>query len=300
MSTSGTTTQASQGPTTAHPSGALPAPSARTVRWEVAIVLGLSLGKSAVYAVVQLLDKMTQGPLQDQTTVLNPVLNNRWVFDLTYQLLNIGFALVPVALVLHLVRLHGRNPFRAFGLDFRRPWADLGWGALLFLVMGLGTLAVYAGGRALGATTAIVGSAMDDTWYAVPVLVLSALRHALVEEVIVVAWMVDRLSYLQQLRSCGLAGEQAPQLPAPRTTDTGAFLPVRVTTIVIGLAVLRAGYHLYQGIGPGLGNAAMGVVFVLFYLRWRRVMPLVVAHLLLDVTGFVAAPLLAQLGWFGT
>ena len=44
----------------------------------------------------------------------------------------------------------------------------------------------------------------------------------------------------------------------------------------------------------------MGVVFVLFYLRWRRVMPLVVAHLLLDVTGFVAAPLLAQLGWFGT
>ncbi|MCT2007699.1 CPBP family intramembrane metalloprotease [Micrococcus lylae] len=278
----------------------MPAPSARTVRWEVAIVLGLSLGKSAVYAVVQLLDKMTQGPLQDQTTVLNPVLNNRWVFDLTYQLLNIGFALVPVALVLHLVRLRGRNPFRAFGLDFRRPWADLGWGSLLFLVMGLGTLAVYAGGRALGATTAIVGSAMDDTWYAVPVLVLSALRHALVEEVIVVAWMVDRLSYLQQLRSCGLAGEQAPLLPAPRTTDTGAFLPVRVTAIVIGLAVLRAGYHLYQGIGPGLGNAAMGVVFVLFYLRWRRVMPLVVAHLLLDVTGFVAAPLLAQLGWFGT
>jgi len=300
VSTSGTTTQASQGPTTARPSGALPAPSARTVRWEVAIVLGLSLGKSAVYAVVQLLDKMTQGPLQDQTTVLNPVLNNRWVFDLTYQLLNIGFALVPVALVLHLVRLRGRNPFRAFGLDFGRPWADLGWGALLFLVMGLGTLAVYAGGRVLGATTAIVGSAMDDTWYAVPVLVLSALRHALVEEVIVVAWMVDRLSYLQQLRSCGLAGEQAPQLPAPRTTDTGAFLPVRVTAIVVGLAVLRAGYHLYQGIGPGLGNAAMGVVFVLFYLRWRRVMPLVVAHLLLDVTGFVAAPLLAQLGWFGT
>ena len=300
MSTSGASSQASQVPTTARTSGALPAPSARTVRWEVAIVLGLSLGKSAVYAVVQLLDKMTQGPLQDQTTVLNPVLNSRWVFDLTYQLLNIGFALVPVALVLHLVWLRGRNPFRTFGLDFRRPVADLGWGALLFLVMGLGTLAVYAAGRALGATTAIVGSAMDDTWYAVPVLVLSALRHALLEEVIVVAWMVDRLSYLQQLRSAGLADERFPQLAAPRTTETGAFLPVRVTTLVLALAVLRAGYHLYQGIGPGVGNAVMGVVFVLFYLRYRRVMPLVIAHLLLDVTGFVAYPLLAQLGWFGT
>lgn len=300
MSTSGTASQARQVPTTARTSGALPAPSARIVRWEIAIVLGLSLGKSAVYAVVQLLDKMTQGPLQDQTTVLNPVLNNRWVFDLTYQLLNIGFALVPVALVLHLIWLRGRNPFRAFGLNFRRPVADLGWGALLFLVMGLGTLAVYAGGRALGATTAIVGSAMDDTWYAVPVLVLSALRHALVEEVIVVAWMVDRLSYLQQLRAAGLAEERTPVLPAPHATDTGAFLPVRVATLVLALAVLRAGYHLYQGIGPGLGNAVMGIVFVLFYLRYRRVMPLVVAHLLLDVTGFVAYPLLAQLGWFGT
>ena len=277
----------------------LPAPSARTVRWEVAIVLGLSLGKSAVYAVVQLLDKLTQGPLQEQTTVLNPVLNSRWVFDLLYQLLNIGFALVPVVLVLHLVWLRGRNPFRTFGLDLRRPAPDLGWGVLLFLAMGLGTLAVYAGGRALGLTTAIVGSAMDEAWYTVPVLVLSALRHALVEEVIVVAWLVDRLSYLQQLRSAGLTGERSPVLPAPRTTGTGAFLPVRVTTLVLALAVLRAAYHLYQGVGPGLGNAVMGVVFVLFYLRYRRVMPLVVAHLLLDITGFVASPLLARLGWFG-
>ncbi len=277
----------------------LPAPSARTVRWEVAIVLGLSLGKSAVYAVVQLLDKLTQGPLQEQTTVLNPVLNSRWVFDLLYQLLNIGFALVPVVLVLHLVWLRGRNPFRTFGLDLRRPAPDLGWGVLLFLAMGLGTLAVYAGGRALGLTTAIVGSAMDEAWYTVPVLVLSALRHALVEEVIVVAWLVDRLSYLQQLRSAGLTGERSPVLPAPRTTGTGAFLPVRVTTLVLALAVLRAAYHLYQGVGPGVGNAVMGVVFVLFYLRYRRVMPLVVAHLLLDITGFVASPLLARLGWFG-
>ncbi|WP_413466378.1 CPBP family intramembrane glutamic endopeptidase [Micrococcus sp. M4NT] len=276
----------------------LPDPSARTVRWEIAIVLGLSLGRSAVYAVVQLIDKATRAPLGEQTTVLNPTVNDRWIFDLVYQLLDIGFALVPVALVLHLMWLRGRNPFRTLGLDLRRPGRDLAWGVGLFLAMGLGTLAVYAGGRAAGITTAIVANAMDPSWYAVPVLLLSAARHALLEEVIVVAWMVDRLGYLQQLRAAGLARHPAPALPSPAAT--GLFLPVRVWTVVLALAVLRAGYHLYQGVGPGIGNALMGVVFTLFFVRHRRVVPLVVAHFLLDAVGFVAFPLLAQAGWFGT
>ena len=44
----------------------------------------------------------------------------------------------------------------------------------------------------------------------------------------------------------------------------------------------------------------MGVVFTLFFVRHRRVVPLVVAHFLLDAVGFVAFPLLAQAGWLGT
>ena len=31
----------------------------------------------------------------------------------------------------------------------------------------------------------------------------------------------------------------------------------------LALAVLRGAYHLYQGVGPGIGNALMGVVFTL-------------------------------------
>ena len=167
-------------PPAVRPAPALPAPSARTVRWEIAIVLGLSLGKSAVYAIVQLIDKATQAPLGDQTTVLNPTVDDRWAFDLTYQLLGIGFALVPVALVLHLMHLRGRDPFRVLGLDLRRPGRDVAWGLGLFAAIGLGTLGVYAAGRALGITTAIVGSAagakpMNQLWSgpwfsAVPVL----------------------------------------------------------------------------------------------------------------------------------
>ncbi|MDO4239078.1 CPBP family intramembrane glutamic endopeptidase [Micrococcus sp.] len=273
---------------------ALPAPSARVVRWEIALVLGLSLGRSAVYAVVQLIDKATRAPLGEQTTVLNPALSPRWGFDLTYQLLDIGFALVPVLLVLHLTWLRGRNPFRAFGLDLRCPGRDLAWGLALFVGIGLGTLAVYAAGRAAGVTTAIVAAALDDTWYQVPVLLLSAARHALVEEVIVGVWLVDRLGRLQQLHTARRAGAPAPAVEGP-----GLVLPTRIWTVVLALAVLRGSYHLYQGVGPGIGNALMGVVFTLVLLRTRRVMPLVLAHFLLDAAGFVAYPLLHEAGLLG-
>ena len=48
-------------------------------------------------------------------------------------------------------------------------------------------------------------------------------------------------------------------------------------------AVLRGSYHLYQGFGAFVGNAVMGVVFGWFFLRTRRVMPLIVAHTILDM-----------------
>lgn len=292
-------TPAASQPTDRLRPSAAAAPSARTVRWEIAIVLGLSLGKSAVYAVVNLLEKMSRGPLSDQTTTLNPPLADRQYWDLTYQLLDIGFALVPVLLVFHLLWIRGRDPFRTLGLDVRRPGADLGWGMVLFLVIGLGTLAVYAAGRAAGVTTAIVGSAMNEYWWTAPVLVLSALRHALLEEVIVVAWLFDRLGYLQQLKS-GLDPSRPGTDGGLRTWASGAVVPVNPVVVLVGCAILRGAYHLYQGIGPGVGNLLMGLVFGALYLRYRRVMPLVLAHLLLDVAGFVAYPLLAQAGLLGT
>ena len=51
--------------------------------------------------------------------------------------------------------------------------------------------------------------------------------------------------------------------------------------------MLRGSYHLYQGFGPFLGNAVMGVVFAEWFRRRGRVMPLIVAHTILDVVSFV-------------
>ena len=64
-------------------------------------------------------------------------------------------------------------------------------------------------------------------------------------------------------------------------------------------AVVRGGYHLYQGFGGFVGNLVMGLVFGLVYLRIKRVMPLVVTHVILDLVAFLGYALVAPYtDWF--
>ncbi|WP_323961147.1 CPBP family intramembrane metalloprotease [Arthrobacter sp. JZ12] len=244
---------------TSQSSSLAPLSGRRKIRAEILIVLGLSLGQAGVYALVELIDKMTRAPLASQTTRLNPVLDERPYFDLTYQLLGIFFALVPVVLVLFLLTEPGRSAFRRIGFTFSNPKIDFGLGVGLAAFIGAGTLGVYAAGRALGITTAIVPTALDTYWWTLPVLVLSALRHAVLEEVIVVGYLFERLRELRW----------------------------SVPAVIVTSALLRGSYHLYQGIGPFIGNVIMGLIFGYAYTRTRRVMPLVIAHALLDIAGFV-------------
>jgi len=245
--------------------------STRRLRAEVLIVLGLSLGQSAVYSVVQLLDKMSRAPLAQGTSTLNASRNSREYFDLTYQVLDIAFALVPVVLVFYFLSQQRapseqESPFERLGFTLARPGRDLLQGLGLAALIGIPSLGLYAAGRAMGITTAIIPSALDSYWWTVPVLILSAIRHAIVEEVIVVGYLLDRF---------GKFGWSTP--------------------LAIGLsALLRGSYHLYQGFGPFIGNAVMGLVFGWIYSRTKRVMPLVVAHALLDIVAFVGFSLFGK------
>lgn len=239
-------------------------PSRVQLKFEVILVLALCLGQSAVYSLVSFLNKVTRAPLREQTTSMNNPMSVRPWFDLTYQLLDIFFALVPVVLGLYLLaRTLGLRP-RHVGFDFAKPARDLGWGAGLFLAMGLGTLGIYAAGRAAGLTTALSVANLEDYWWTVPVLLLSAARHAVLEEVIMLAFL---FAY-------------------------GKALRLSPWVMIIGSAVVRGSYHLYQGVGPFIGNALMGVIFGWFYLKYGRVMPLVIAHFLLDAVGFVGFALI--------
>lgn len=290
------------GPASDTSEGPAPDPAGGAVRprWgtELLIVAGLSLGQSAVYAVVRLIDLSTRGPLAEAQARLNTEASPRPWFDLVHQLLGIGFALLPVALVLFLMsrdRLFSTGdagagagsaadasgavgsagaadrpddalPVRVrIGLDAAQPGRDLWRGALLFLVIGIGTLGVYWAGRSLGLTAEILPNNLAAHWWTVPVLILAALKNGLLEEVLLLGYGMDRLRRL-------------------------AWSP---WAIIVVLAVARGSYHLYQGIGPFIGNVLMGLLFGWLMLRYRRVMPFVLAHTFIDVAGFLAPGLLA-------
>jgi membrane protease YdiL (CAAX protease family) len=58
-------------------------------------------------------------------------------------------------------------------------------------------------------------------------------------------------------------------------------------------ATVRGSYHLYQGLGGFLGNAVMGVIFGVLFLRWKRATPMIIAHTLIDAVAFVGYAVLA-------
>jgi uncharacterized protein len=238
--------------------------SRRRLVFEVLLVLGLSLGQSAVYSVVQLIQKLTQAPLSQGTSTLNTVQSTREYFDFTYQLLGIFFAIVPVLLVFFLLAVPGQSVFRRMGLDFRRPGRDLLTALGLLVVIGVPSLGLYAAGRALGVTTEIIPSALNQYWWTLPVLMLSAIHNGLLEEVVMVGYLLGRIEKI-------------------------GFGPIAAAFIS---SLIRGSYHLYQGFGPFVGNFAMGLLFCWLYKKYGRVMPLVIAHSLVDIAAFTMGPAL--------
>jgi membrane protease YdiL (CAAX protease family) len=230
----------------------------RRLRAEVWIVLGLSLGQSAVYAIVSLAADLSRGGLRDATATLNANRSDREWLDLTLQFLSIGFALVPVALAIYLLAAEGQ-PLRRLGLQRGRPGLDVLSGAGLAFAIGIPGLGVYFLGRSLGINAQVVPVPEDVYWWTIPLLLLSAVENAVVEEVIAVGYLMTRLRDLRWAPWAAIAAS----------------------------AALRGTYHLYQGFGQALGNAVMGALFAWWFQRTGRLWPLLVAHTLLDVVAFV-------------
>src|SRR5690606_17011697 len=161
-------------------------------------------------------------------------------------------------------------PHRLMGLDLARPARDLLHGTLLAAAIGIPGLGLYLGARALDLSTTIAPANLPQVWWAVPVLLLASVQNALLEEVLMVGYLFRRWSQ---------AGWST-------------------VTVVVVSALVRGTYHAYQGFGGFVGNVAMGLLLGWVYTRTRRVMPLVVAHTLLDVVAFVGYAVLAdRVGW---
>ncbi|MEY4312930.1 MAG: hypothetical protein RLZZ319_439, partial [Actinomycetota bacterium] len=162
-------------------------------KWEIVVVLLLSYGLSALYAIVGIVDRLSQStPLGQQTATINrPLATQEW-FDLAYQLLGIVGGLAPVALVVWLVWRDASPRLGDLGLGWGTPpdWSqirhEVGMGFVIALAIGIPGIGVYLGARALGVAVNVVPTALDAHWWTVPVLLLWALRAGIGEEVIVV------------------------------------------------------------------------------------------------------------------
>ena len=226
---------------------------------EVVVVLAVSFGQSAVYSLVDIVAKLTaRKSLNQQSAGLNGSQSSRPWLDFTYQVLDIGFGLTVVALVAYLLLREGAS-LRTLGFDGFGRWLDWGRGALVAAAIGSAGLALYVAAHALNLNATVVPTSLPDVWWRVPVLVLDAFRNGIAEEVVVLGYLLRRFDQLGW---------------APWRSDLAS-------------SVIRGSYHLYQGFGGFVGNLVMGLVFCRLYRRWGRVLPLVVAHGLIDTVTFV-------------
>jgi membrane protease YdiL (CAAX protease family) len=222
-----------------------PAADRRTLAEEVVVVLMLSLLASAVYAIILLI----RGPVSG-VVVFASDQSPRFAD----QVFAFVFDLAPVYLVWHLVRRSGEG-LEGIGLALDRPRRDLGRGVVLFMIVGIAGIGVYLAAVALHVNRFVVPVPPMGHWWTVPALVLDSAKFALVEEVIVLAYLVTRL------RQLGWSERSA----------------------IVASALLRGSYHLYQGWGGFAGNLAMGLLFAWLFTKTRRAWPFVVAHFLLDL-----------------
>ena len=240
----------------------------RALRIELAIVLSVTFGLSAVTAILQLADSVLRN-LSTQRIPLNP---RRSYFDLIDLGLNATVVVQSAAwggLGLYLLWRSGLSPAR-IGLA-RLQWRpDLAGGVGLAALIGLPGLGLYLAARALRINASVIPSGLSDTWWRVPMLVLVAFADGWAEEIIVVGYLLTRLGQL------GVGARAA----------------------LVCSSLLRGTYHLYQGFGAGLGNVAMGLVFGYAWQRTGRLWPLVIAHGLIDTVAFAGYALLAgHLRW---
>ena len=244
------------------PAHGTPAPGVPVPRLgsEVLLVLGVSLGASALQSLLTLAARLTADtPLSHQATVIHSSLSASPWLDVTGQLIDIGLGVMPALLALYLLADVWGAACRRIGFDLTRPGRDVRQGLLWAAAIGVPGLALYIVGRLTGLTVRVIPADLGNHWWTVPILLAAAAEAAIQEEVVVTGYLLTRLEELRW----------------------PAWAAWTVT------AVLRGCYHTYQGVGPMIGNAAMGLLFAVGFTRTRRVGPLVVAHFILDVCSFV-------------
>jgi membrane protease YdiL (CAAX protease family) len=237
------------------PDGSVPPPRLhrRTLIEEIIVVLWLSVLARTAYAILSLIEAPIAGVVVAAADQSNAF---------PRQLIGFVVGVAPAALVVHLLRRSGEG-VSVVGLENDRITQDVGRGVALSIVVGAVGFGIYLAAVELGVNRFVVPTPPLGHWWTIPALVLNAVEAGVVEEIVVLGYLVTRLEQLSWSAAASVAAS----------------------------ALLRASYHLYQGWGGFVGNLAMGLLFGVLFLRLgRRTWPFVVAHTLLDLgagVGFI-------------
>lgn len=243
---------------------------------EIVLVLAVSFGTAGIRAILRYIEALHRPEsLNQQKVSLNPQYSPVAWIDPALQFISSAVLFSWGGLALFLLSIH-YPPSRQFLTRlYSLSWSSLARDVLkavgLGALIGIPGLILYR--YAVNSGYSIVVAPTDSSqlwehWWTVPLLIFHACANGYAEEVVVIAWFMIRL------RQLGLHHVWIILLPT----------------------VLRASYHLYQGTSAGLGNAAMGFIFAVYFWRKGRVMPLIIAHSLIDIIAFIGYPWARSLG----
>jgi membrane protease YdiL (CAAX protease family) len=241
---------------------------------EVLAVLLVSLGMSGIYALLYFIraEVTVQGGIGATTTspIASGAASAHVLLDFLDDLADVLNGLAPAFLAIVLLLRSPAGRGLGVGLDLSRWRREIAQGAGFTALIGIPGLGLIYLARQLNLNANLDVVDFPDVWYRVPMLLLDAAQNGILEEIVVVAFMLTRL------RQLGWSDSRA----------LGAS------------ALLRGSYHLYQGLGGFFGNMVMGVIFGWWFQRTRRVVPLATAHFLLDAVSFVGYTYLhGHLSW---
>src|SRR6202035_2011792 len=150
-----------------------------------------------MFAVINLIASLTapKALRQQQALLVGSLAPGRPLLDLTLQLANVIAALAPVALVFYLLAREGEGP-SALGIDATRPGSDLARGAVLAAVIGGAGPAPHVAAFHLGSRLDVVPEDLPAIWWRIPVLILDAAQNGILEEVLVLGYLLRRLDQL--------------------------------------------------------------------------------------------------------
>ena len=229
---------------------------------EVLGVLGVSLGLSGIYALLYYVraEITVKGGISSTTATVVSGPNTSYVWlDVLDNLADVLHGLAPAFLAIVLLSRDPGGVGFGIGLDTRRLRSDLIAGIGFAALIGIPGIGLVWAAHELGNQRQ--PGRRQPARYLVPgpLLLLEAAQNGILEEIVVVGYLLTRLRQMGWSDSRALAAS----------------------------AVLRGSYHLYQGLGGFFGNMVMGVIFGWWFQRTRRVLPLAVAHTVIDAVSFI-------------